>query len=717
MATTLPPRAEVKRILSDSSQLLEVARYAADTTARIIAEANAATLAVRSAAVHDELNAVPIERLRDVGGSGLRLGTLADFGYRSVADVLRASPGQLTAIPGVGTQTASSVVAGARRMWDSIAADVPIRLDPDNPTSAATTLLQHLALFDSTQSAVRDLGDAPARIVAELPTLMTTAKPAASRLRWAFSGERTKTTAPAAVQTLEAWLNWSTQSDARGRLNAVATAAPPPPATVWADFERRPGHYYALVERLVGVGVADENPGDLPDDIVAKIDATQLDTTALRATLRGYQSFGAKFALVQQRAIIGDEMGLGKTMQALALLAHLHAHGGRRFLVVCPASVIFNWQREIAAHTTLSSVRIHGSEAPDELARWARTGGIGLTTFDTLKRLPVPSDPPDAVVVDEAHYIKNPKSGRSQAAVEWIRASQRVLFLSGTPMENRVAEFVTLVRYLRPDVARNLDTHSLVAGAKAFRREVAPVYLRRNTEEVLGELPDLLEVDEWEQFLSADASAYGSAVRQGNFMAMRRAAYLTPAPTDSAKMTRLLEIVDEVVDNGRKVIVFSNFREVLDRVTAALPVESAGPLSGSTTPAQRQDLVDRFSAPDGPSVLVSQIQAGGTGLNIQAASVVILCEPQIKPTLEQQAIARAHRMGQTRAVQVHRLLIENTVDERILELLSEKEAEFDTYARTSATAGMSRAAVDAGEVPASMETRIVAAEQARLGIG
>ncbi|MCB0914696.1 MAG: DEAD/DEAH box helicase family protein [Actinobacteria bacterium] len=700
-----------------SAALFDAARQLTEGRSRLEAEVGAGVLQLRAAAVQAELNAVPVDRLRDAGGSGLRLGALADHGFRTVGDVLRATPQQLTAVPGVGSQTAAAVMAGARRVWDSIAADVPVRLDPDNRTTAGTSLLGHLFLLDSIRVVEAELGAAPTRIVAELPALMHTAKPATSRVRWTFAGEQKKATATQSVQTLGAWMEWCDRTGALATLTAAAHSPMPTPDEVWADFQHRPGHYYALIEQLAGVGSAGvETPGDLPDEVVAKIEAAELDTSALRATLRGYQSFGARFALVQRRAIIGDEMGLGKTMQALALLAHLHAKGARRFLVVCPASVIFNWQREIAAHTTLTSVRIHGPAAEDGAAQWQRDGGIALTTFDTLKKLPVPTDPPDAVIVDEAHYIKNPRSGRSRAAAAWIRSTPRVVFLSGTPMENRVTEFIALVDYLRPEVARELDTFALVAGPQAFRREVAPVYLRRNTEEVLGELPDLLEVDEWEHFVGSDAHAYTEAVRQGNFMAMRRAAYLTPRPTDSAKLTRLLEIVDEVAANGRKTIVFSNFREVLDRVAAALPVHVAGPLSGSTTPARRQELVDEFSAPDGPAVLVSQIQAGGTGLNIQAASVVILCEPQIKPTLEQQAIARAHRMGQTRAVQVHRLLIEDTVDERILELLAEKEAEFDTYARTSATAGASAAAIDAGQLPTAMERRIVESEQARLGV-
>jgi len=129
---------------------------------------------------------------------------------------------------------------------------------------------------------------------------------------------------------------------------------------------------------------------------------------------------------------------------------------------------------------------------------------------------------------------------------------------------------------------------------------------------------------------------------------MRRAAYAPQNPAESAKLARLAEIVKEANANGRKIVVFSYFRDVIQKITSVLGGIAVGPLTGSVPPATRQALVDEFSSRRGPAVLVSQIQAGGVGLNIQAASVVVLTEPQWKPTIEDQAIARCHRMGQVR---------------------------------------------------------------------
>jgi SNF2 family DNA or RNA helicase len=231
---------------------------------------------------------------------------------------------------------------------------------------------------------------------------------------------------------------------------------------------------------------------------------------------------------------------------------------------------------------------------------------------------------------------------------------------------------------------------------------------------VLAELPDLVQVDEWEEFSAPDFAAYKQAVAEGNFMAMRRAAFASGDPSTSAKLQRLIEIADEAGDNDHKVIVYSFFRDVLGTVRAALGGRAFGPLTGSMPAASRQLVVDAFSQADGHAVLVSQIQAGGIGLNIQAASVVILCEPQVKPSLEAQAIARSHRMGQVRKVQVHRLLVADSVDQRMLEILSSKSRLFDEYARRSDVAASSPEAVDISDV--ELARRVVAMEQERLAV-
>jgi SNF2 family DNA or RNA helicase len=295
-----------------------------------------------------------------------------------------------------------------------------------------------------------------------------------------------------------------------------------------------------------------------------------------------------------------------------------------------------------------------------------------------------------------------------------MRYTKRVLFMTGTPMENRVDEFKSLISQLQPSIAARVSAVDGLAGAAAFRSAVAPVYLRRNQMDVLQELPPRIETEEWVELAGEDLAAYRSAVAEGNFMAMRQAAYYPGTASGAAKIERLVDLVDEATSNDRKVVIFSFFRSVLDTIARVLGDVAMGPLTGSVPPAKRQKLVDDFTAARHARALVSQIEAGGVGLNIQAASVVILTEPQWKPTVEEQAIARAHRMGQARPVDVHRLLAEDTVDQRMLEVLAAKAALFDEYVRRSALKDASPDAVDISDLELAKGVASVAEEERRI---
>ena len=342
--------------------------------------------------------------------------------------------------------------------------------------------------------------------------------------------------------------------------------------TAWKDFEKRSVEYYGRLGEVVDIALnVEAAEGFLPAEIISKVDEQTLEDTFRRVSLRGYQSFGARFALVQRRVIIGDEMGLGKTIQAIAVMAHLRSLDHQHFLVACPASVIVNWTREIATRSTLRPYRLHGQERRRHLSAWIRDGGVAVVTIDSLHQLQLPDGVQLAlVVVDEAHYAKNPRARRSQSVRAWTDIVERVVFLTGTPMGNRVDEFENLVDYLQPELLQSVNVHHGAAGPAVFRRTVAPVYLRRNQEDVLAELPDLTKVDEWVEFGPLDRGAYRGAVLDGNFMAMRRAAYMAADVTYSAKLARLVELVEECAANDRKVVVFSYFRDVLDIVARAL---------------------------------------------------------------------------------------------------------------------------------------------------
>ncbi|MFJ2911164.1 DEAD/DEAH box helicase [Streptomyces sp. NPDC087228] len=715
-----PTGRAARELLAQAERLLETARTVLTDHARAVDAVHAALSPLLDSLIRRELSAIPVSRLKDVTEGRLRLGAVEQAGFTTVGQVHEANRYELRQIPGVGAQTADQALAAAGQIAHAVRDTVAVRIDVDTPDESTTALLTALHRLVEAGPDVRRAVDAAGRLVGRLDPLVAAAGPARGRLRMLFARHRSRAQALEAVASVQAAVAEAAARELPllfGQVSVDLLRAPESDLAAWVDFEVRSAEYYSLLAEMSGTGPdRDAAEGFLPSGIADRVRGLRLDDAHLRVSLRGYQSFGARFALAQKRVILGDEMGLGKTVQAIAALAHLSARGETHFLVVCPASVLINWAREVRARSTLRALPVHGPERQGAFAEWRESGGVALTTFDALHTLPAPRDcgmRPGMLVVDEAHYVKNPETRRSRAVSGWTQRTERVLFLTGTPMENRVEEFRSLVRHLQPELAPSIHTTHGAAGSHAFRRAVAPAYLRRNQADVLTELPALVQVDEWEAFSADDLDAYREAVGAGQFMRMRRAAYDRPAT--SAKLNRLRELVSEAADTGLKVVVFSYFREVLRTVEQALGAGVFGPLSGSLPAARRQEMIDGFGAVDGHAVLLSQIQAGGVGLNMQAASVVIICEPQIKPTMEHQAVARAHRMGQIRTVRVHRLLAADSVDERMLNILARKERLFDLYARRSDVAETTPDAVDVSD--GALARRIVEEEQLRLATG
>ncbi|MET8134629.1 DEAD/DEAH box helicase [Streptomyces sp. NPDC005251] len=703
------------------ARLLEAARTVVGDHGTAVEAVRAALKPIHDAAVKRELDAIPVARLQDVTEGRLRLGSVEKSRLRTVGSVLEAGPYRLRQIPGVGQRTVDQMLAAARRLAEVVHETVAVHIDVDRPEPSTTALVMALHVLVEAGPDVRRAVGQAAVLSERLGPLLADARPAAGRFRMLLAGQEKKTRALAAVTEIRSLVDEAERAGLPGLFAQTSVdllRGPSSDIAAWVDFEFRSAEYYSLLaeisERLPDPAAAE---GFLPDEIAERVRTQHLDDAHRRVSLRGYQAFGAQFALAQRKVILGDEMGLGKTIQAIAVLAHLAGEGQSHFMVVCPVSVLVNWTREIEARSALRVMVLHGPDRHHALADWKGRGGVAVTTFDALRGFPAPgAGEVGLLVVDEAHFVKNPKAKRSQAVALWAERCGRALFMTGTPMENRVMEFRDLVRMLDGDVADSLGERDALAGSVAFRKAVAPVYLRRNQEDVLTELPSLQRTDEWEELTASDEEAYREAVRAGNFMAMRRAAYMRPEK--SAKLDRLREIVQEAGENGQKTVVFSNFKDVLSVVKEELTAGTTdgtplfGPLAGGVPAGRRQQIVDDFAGVSGPAVLLAQIQAAGVGLNLQAASVVVICEPQIKPTIEHQAVARAHRMGQVRPVRVYRLLATGGVDERMVKMLEDKTRLFDAYARRSAVAEATPDAVDVSDT--ELARRIVEEEQARL---
>ena len=703
---------QANRIAQDLERLLKQQEV-------LIRDTKSAATQAKESQVLLELAKLSVDRLKDATEETVRIETLRKYGFENVASVYNSSAIALERIPGITLVAAQSLKALADQMYQAVAQSISYGIDLDDLTRADTELIENLQGLDHLRAATKNSATKMAPVAEKIRTSLSQTQPLKSRFKWFFTRSEKKERALNALQEITYLVGEPATialvEAARMGLDALEKRSAPPVE----EFKKRSSDYYAILEEVTNVRPNAAANRHFNQELLDKIQAQDLDTSTIKATLRQYQSFGGKFALTQGRVIIGDEMGLGKTLQAISAIAHRSSMGADRFLVVCPASVITNWMREVDSRSELPIIKIHGEDHKSSLQRWVESKGIGITTFDTLKSFEITDDEiaglgVDTVIVDEAHYIKNISTGRTRTIAKWLDRSPHVIFLTGTPLENRVDEFIALAKLLDSKVGNELSRVEISAGPASFRRAVAPIYLRRNTEEVLKELPELIEVAEFCTWEGVDRQKYIDAVASGNFMAMRRAAFNAAPGMQPSKLERLLELVDESFESGQKVIVFSYFRTVIEQVMQALGDRAIGPITGSVSSTQRQNIVDEFTNSPKPLALVGQIQAAGTGLNIQAASVVILCEPQIKPSLEVQAIARAHRMGQVRKVQVHRLILPESVDEQMLAMLAGKQQEFNAYARDSDLADQASGAKDATEE--SIAKVIVLQERKRLGV-
>lgn len=675
-----PERNSVKALKKDVSALYNSLHELASSdvaTEQLIAQDIGC---FRQNLILQEMALIGIENL-NADKRGIRVSALKNAGVANMFQLYGLSIYEIMRIDGIGEQSACSIKEVVDGAYNAIFHSIKIRIDLKNKTHIQNSLVKNLYLLKNGEE-LRNNARNALTYEQSVKSALRDLKTSSNSLRWFLSS---KTKKASSIQAYLYLLNLMQSPFGKAAQSCIAqynAISNQTFDTAYADFQQNAIVYYTYLEKL-GHSTVGKSTFGLPEDLIAEVNRYPLDSTNMKATLREYQMFGAKYILNQRSVLLGDEMGLGKTVQALAAIADLKARGKTHFLVVCPASVLINWERETEKHTYLEAIVIHGAGKDDDLRYWKSKGGVGITNFESLTSLSDRINVPFAIlIVDEAHLVKNPSAQRTQALVATSKFAEVLVFMTGTPLENRVDEMCFLVSCLRPDVAKSISKMKTLNTTQKFKDTLAPVYLRRTRKDVLGELPRLIENEDWLALSKVEENAYFSAIQSGNFMAMRRVSW-NVGRADSCKANRLLELCEEAQVEGRKVIVFSFFRETLYKVCELLDGLAVGPITGSVSSTKRQELIDEFSKAENGKVLVAQVQAGGCGLNIQAASVIIFCEPQIKPSLETQAVSRAYRMGQTNNVLVHRLLCLNSVDEKMMTILRKKQNEFDLYADES----------------------------------
>lgn len=399
------------------------------------------------------------------------------------------------------------------------------------------------------------------------------------------------------------------------------------------------------------------------------------------------------------------------TLMGLAYMTHvtnvLEGKHGKRptHLVVGPLSLQLNWAKEIAKHSSLSYYLMQSKK--DEIPAGT---DIVVSTYERASDL-LKSKIGGAVIVDEAHFIKNAETGRTQRVRALIENKRDVVFMSGTALENNLEEMTRLMGYVNHEVGEKLIHLGNWATPETYRAALAEGYLRRNKEDVLTELPDLVEKQELAAMAPAEHQRYTTILDESShpWHALRQLGYQSP---DFGKAQRVKEIIEEAMERGEKVLLFSYYLNTLTQLQKMFAGVPQIRVDGEVSADERQPLIDKFNEHEGTMLYFSQINTGGVGLNLQSASRVIILEPQVKPSLTTQAIARAHRMGQLNTVFVHTMITQDAIDEAMYELEQSKQEVFDTYVRNSDLGKRSaQEEITAGEVK-----KILAAQRAKHGV-
>jgi SNF2 family DNA or RNA helicase len=447
---------------------------------------------------------------------------------------------------------------------------------------------------------------------------------------------------------------------------------------------------------------------------------------ALRASLRPYQVEGFQFLTTRSQAgcgaLLADDMGLGKTVQTLAWLAWLReqavdepapaAAAGHppvtSAIVVCPKSLTDNWRAE--AQKFLPGLHVRVWKAKDlryfhHEAGWA---GLNIVSYPQLRLVAEKLDRVRflAAILDEAQAIKNPDSATAKAA-RALQANHR-LALTGTPVENRLLDLWSIFAFAVPGVLgsrvrfeREVESLDELDGARDLAERVRPFVLRRTKAQVARDLPARIEEDLYCEMGEAQERLYKAELKKAqqqlllvaeqrqfqqdrfhvlaSLMRLRQIccdpSLLFPgAAVPSAKLEALDDLLEPILAEGHKVLIFSQFTSMLATLRERLAPLGVPVLALTGETERRGALVESFNRLDGPAVFLISLKAGGSGLNLTSASYVILFDPWWNPAAEAQAIDRAHRIGQTRTVIAYRLLIKDSLEEKIRALQASKAA-------------------------------------------
>ena len=428
----------------------------------------------------------------------------------------------------------------------------------------------------------------------------------------------------------------------------------------------------------------------------------------LNAKLRDYQITGYNWFKTLSHyefgGILADEMGLGKTIQTITFLLS-EKENNKKSLIVTPTSLIYNWKSEFENFAPSMRIAVlHGSkEERIEIMENIESYDVILTTYGTLKNdYEWYNDKEfDYCIIDEAQHIKNPQSISSETVKE-IKAKVKFA-LTGTPIENNLLELWSIFDFVMPGYLYNKNRFQerfigTREGTVALKKMIQPFILRRLKKNVMMELPDKIEKKYYVEMNEEQKKVYSSYIADikekmndkdinkdkitiFSYLTKLRQLCLDPSVIvegyngGSSKIDTALSIVCDAIDAERKILLFSQFTSVLDNIKKTLKENNIDYyyLDGATKAQERIKLVNDFNSKDDVSVFLISLKAGGTGLNLTSADMVIHFDPWWNPAIEDQATDRAHRFGQKSNVEVIKLIAKGTIEEKIIKLQDDKK--------------------------------------------
>ena len=438
---------------------------------------------------------------------------------------------------------------------------------------------------------------------------------------------------------------------------------------------------------------------------INELPTEEIEYPKLNATLRDYQKYGYKWLkyLTDNNlgACLADDMGLGKTLQAIALLSNLHEEKKKKSIVIMPKSLIYNWENEIKKFSPKLKVGVYYGINRDFSS--LKKVDVILTTYGTIRNdiENLLEHKFDLLILDESQNIKNINS-QTTKAVLLLNAKKRVA-LSGTPIENNLLELYSLFRFLNPEMFGSVQrfTNSYILPIQKYsdtstieelKKKIYPFLLRRVKKEVLEDLPDKIEKlvyvdmnDEHRKFYEERRKYYYSLLEkntssQGNFdkffvlQAINELRHIVSSPElenkkiISSKKEVLIENVIEAIENNHKVLVFVNYLSSIESICDSLKENKIKYLKMTGQTKDRQNLVDKFQSDSRYKVFVMTLKTGGVGLNLVSADTIFIYDPWWNTTVENQAIDRAYRLGQDKTVFAYKMIMRNTIEEKILKL-------------------------------------------------